>query len=389
MNNFNNDKLTNTNDNSEDQTQKTITKKNGNEFKIQVEKNNFDRNGKHKTDNQTSNTNTNIEENIENTKSERVFVKPEDKSQLLNDQNVVEVACQNKRKEIFYCPKELKISVNNWVVVETENGVDIGRVTLTNAMAFRKWELTRQSPVYSVKHKANQKELDRHKANLSEHPSIVKKVQELSNKLGLDIKITEAEWQLDHHRLTIYFLSPQRVDFRELVKELAKIYKTRIELRQITHRERARRIGCWQGVCGRQICCGSFLHQLKPITVEHAKIQQLTANVTKLSGYCGRLKCCLLYEYEYYKSESERYPKIGSILNLNETQFKLIKFDIFKEILTFYDLNNQIYKNFTLGEIQKFAQENLIIEPVEESQHYCQQIDGMDDNLDELIKISD
>lgn len=318
----------------------------------------------------------------------RFIPKPEDKSGILDEKNAVEVSCQNKHKEIFYCPKEIRLSLNTWVVVETENGVDIGRVTLIGKLAYRKWELTKQTPVLSIKHRAHPKEIERYQANLAEHPSIVKKVQELSNSMNLDIKVTEAEWQLDHHKLTIYFLAPQRVDFRELVKELAKIYKTRIELRQITHRERARRIGCWVGVCGRQICCSSFLTQIKPITVEHAKVQQLTTNVTKLSGYCGRLKCCLLYEYETYSEESKRFPRIGSILTLDSSQYRLIKFDIFKQTLTFFDETNHLFKIFTLDEVNKYASENKIIEPLDDQQ-CCQNLSGYDRELDELMELSD
>lgn len=318
----------------------------------------------------------------------RTVIKPEDKSSALNEFNAVEIACQNKQKEIFYCPKEIKLSLNSWVVVETENGVDIGRVTLNQRAAYRKWELIKQSPVYSVKHRAHPKEIERHKANLEEHHIIVKKVQEISNNLNLDIKITEAEWQLDHHKLTIYFLAPQRVDFRELVKELAKLYKTRIELRQITHRERARRISCWEGVCGRQICCSSFLHQIKPITVEHAKIQQLSSNVAKLSGYCGRLKCCLLFEYETYSEESKKFPRLGAIMETETSKYKLIKFDIFKEKLTFFDENNHIIKTFTLEEVNKYASQNKVIEPADDH-HCCHNLPGFDGEFEELIEISD
>lgn len=325
-----------------------------------------------------------------NTKTEsyRNVGKPEDKSKLLNEFSTVEVACQNKQKEIFYCPKEIKVALNSWVVVETDNGVDIGRVTLNHQAAFRKWAVTKQTPVYSIKHHAHPKEIERHKNNLEENQLIVKKVQEISNSLKLDIKITEAEWQLDHHKLTIYFLAPQRVDFRELVKELAKLYKTRIELRQITHRERARRISCWEGVCGRQICCSSFLHQIKPITIEHAKVQQLSSNVTKLSGYCGRLKCCLLYEYETYIQESKRYPRLGAIMKTETSEYKLIKFDIFTETLTFFDENNHMIKTFSLEEVQKYASENKIIEPSDDH-NCCQNLSGFDGELEELIEISD
>lgn len=384
MNNNNNYK-------SDTQTIEEVSHTNGNTnhiFEKKIESNGLSHNITiDSTENSIENS-TNNQQLPQKNDNFRTVIKPEDKSNLLTELTAVEVACQNKPKEIFFCPKEIKLSLNSWVVVETENGVDIGRVTLNHRAAYRKWELTKQTPVYSVKHRAHPKEIERHKANLEEHPIIVKKVQEISNSLNLDIKITEAEWQLDHHKLTIYFLAPQRVDFRELVKELAKLYKTRIELRQITHRERARRISCWEGVCGRQICCSSFLHQIKPITVEHAKVQQLSSNVTKLSGYCGRLKCCLLYEYETYSEESKRFPRLGAIMETETSKYKLIKFDIFKENLTFYDENNHIIKTFTLEEVNKYASQNKVIEPADDH-HCCQNLPGFDGELEELIEISD
>lgn len=303
--------------------------------------------------------------NNESIANARFFNKPEDKSEFAAPNNIIEVVFHNNKKELYFLSEDIKVRFNDWVVVETENGVDIANVSLVGNYAFRKFEITNQHPIYSVKHKANAKEIERQEQNIQEAKVISKSVQELADKMNINIKITGAEWQLDHHKLTIYFLSPHRVDFRELVKELARNYKSRIELRQITHRESAKIISNAVGICGRQICCSSFLTHIKPISVEHAKVQQLSTNVTKLSGYCGRLKCCLLYEYEFYCKESERFPKIHSVLHLDNTEYKLIKFDIFKDHLTFYSEKTRRFKNFNITEVQQFMEKNLIVQPEE------------------------
>jgi cell fate regulator YaaT (PSP1 superfamily) len=323
-----------------------------------------------------------------NNVSTRFITKPEDKSEFASPQRIIEVVFHNNKKELYYLPEEIEIHFNDWVVVETENGVDIANVSLIGNYAFRKFEITKQTPVYSIKHKASSKEIERQELNIQEAKEITKSVQELADRLNINIKITGAEWQLDHHKLTVYFLSPHRVDFRELVRELARNYKSRIELRQITHRESAKLISNAIGICGRQICCSSFLTHIKPISVEHAKVQQLSTNVTKLSGYCGRLKCCLLYEHELYCKESDRFPKMGSILHIDNTEYKLIKFDIFKDYLTFYSEKARRFKNYNLDEVNQFIENNLIVQPSDHSE--CKMLGVYDDeDLEQLNKIID
>lgn len=332
-------------------------------------------------------------ENHEDGKGEnhRNYPVLENKSHLLNEETTVEIQFQGCRKELFYCPPNLKLQVGNEVIVETENGCDFGKVLGIGKLTYKKWVNYNQenkSSIYSILFKAGQKETLRQKSNLEEQQKIFEKVKSIIAQHKLEMRVTEVEWQFDRHRLTIYFLAPQRIDFRELVKELAKEYRTRIELRQITHRERARRISLWEGVCGRGICCSSFLHQIQPITIEHSKVQQLSANVTKLSGYCGRLKCCLAYEYDFYNNENARFPKLGSILDLGAASYKLIKFDIFKDNLTFFSDDIKSYRNFSLAEINEYAKQNKILEPKDTN---CQLCDGLasPEEMQELLRLQD
>ncbi len=244
--------------------------------------------------------------------------------------DVVEVIFKVKRKNIFKNPNHLSFYKYEYVIVEVENGFDIGTVISIGNEAKEKWEknYNGEDLQFSVVRFATDKDMEIFEKNRKEEPLVVETTRELAKKHNLDIKVTEAEWQLDRQRLTIYFSAPQRVDFRELVKDLAKIYKTRIELRQISTREEARRIG-GMGPCGRSLCCSTFACQSCHVTLEHARIQRLANNVSKLSGYCGRLKCCILYEHNIYLEEYKNYPPMFSVVELDQGIGRIHKIDIF------------------------------------------------------------
>lgn len=243
---------------------------------------------------------------------------------------LVEICFKLKKKQIYKNPHKLLFSGFEYVIVEVENGFDMGTVLSIGEEANEKWLKNYKSePIgFSVVRFAAEKDIELFEKNRSEEPLVVQAARELSKKHNLDIKVTEAEWQLDRQRLTIYFSAPQRVDFRELVKDLAKIYKTRIELRQISTREEARRLG-GVGPCGLSLCCSTFGCKNCHVTLEHAKTQRLANNVSKLSGYCGRLKCCILYEHDVYVEEYKNYPPMFSIVDLPDGMAKINKIDIF------------------------------------------------------------
>jgi len=244
--------------------------------------------------------------------------------------DVVEVIFKVKRKKIYKNPNNLSFYNYEYVIVEVDNGFDIATVISIGNEAKEKWEKNykKEELQYSVVRFATDKDMEIFEKNRNEEPLVVETTRELSKKHNLDIKITDAEWQLDRQRLTIYFSAPQRVDFRELVKDLAKIYKTRIELRQISTREEARRIG-GMGPCGLPLCCSTFACQNCHVTLEHARVQRLANNVSKLSGYCGRLKCCILYEHNVYLEEYKNYPPMFSVVELNNGVGRIHKIDIF------------------------------------------------------------
>ncbi|MFC1562989.1 stage 0 sporulation family protein, partial [candidate division KSB1 bacterium] len=170
-----------------------------------------------------------------------------------------------------------------------------------------------------------------------------KKCRELSIKHNLVMKIIDAEYQFDHNKLTFYFTADGRIDFRELVKNLASIYKTRIELRQIGARDEAKRTGgC--GVCGISKCCTACITEFSPITTQLAKEQSLTLNPLKLSGVCGKLKCCLMFEKEFYQEAKAKFPAIETIINTSKGTGKIEKIDIFNEAVSVRYDNDKIEK---------------------------------------------
>jgi len=286
---------------------------------------------------------------------------------------VVEVIFKVKRKKIYKNPKNLSFYNFEYVIVEVENGFDIGTVISIGNEAKEKWEKNykKEELHFSVVRFATDKDMEIFEKNRNEEPLVVETTRELCKKHGLDIKITDAEWQLDRQRLTIYFSAPQRVDFRELVKDLAKIYKTRIELRQISTREEARRIG-GMGPCGLPLCCSTFACQNCHVTLEHARIQRLASNVAKLSGYCGRLKCCILYEHNVYLEEYKNYPPMFSVVELGDVVGRIHKIDIFNHKVHILLENNGTFLILPKQEIDKLVSLGKVRPPdkTEEEQIY-------------------
>jgi cell fate regulator YaaT (PSP1 superfamily) len=302
---------------------------------------------------------------------------------------VVEVAFKGNRSERFQNEEGNKFRCNEAVVVELESGIDLGRVTFCG---FLKTKMTEHhngngnhngnnghsngngkkqeeansnnsdnsSPKYKILRQATEEDLKTHQQNSAEEFPTLQKSRELAKKYNLEMKIVDAEWQLDRQRLTIYFTAPQRVDFRELVKDLARQFRTRIELRQISSREETKRIDCGVGGCGQQLCCHSFIDDFSYITLEHARTQQLSNNLQKLSGNCGRLKCCIMFEYENYRDEMENYPPLGSQLTRPDGNFILCKVDIFKHTGTLHNLQTNKYLTLSHKEISDLDKEGKI-----------------------------
>jgi cell fate regulator YaaT (PSP1 superfamily) len=221
--------------------------------------------------------------------------------------NVIGVRFKNAGKLYYFNPASFWPSAGDFVVVETTRGVELGEVVVG---VSRVHDEDLSAPLKNVLRIATQEDLDRHSVNLDKaavtRPTVLEKIQQHK----LDMKLVGIEYTFDQQKLIIYFTSEGRVDFRQLVKDLAYVFKARIELKQIGVRDEAKMIG-GLGACGRNLCCSTFLGDFQPVSIKMAKEQNLSLNPTKISGMCGRLMCCLKYEQEYYETTRKSMPRIG------------------------------------------------------------------------------
>jgi cell fate regulator YaaT (PSP1 superfamily) len=289
----------------------------------------------------------------------------DDSSNSENLQSFVVVEFKGNRREIFLNHNNIDLQKDDKVVVTAETGFDFGKVSfLIQSSEEKIYEKFNKDFIKTIVRLATDKDLDDDFQNKYDEKIIVEKSNLIVQSFGLEMKVTEAEWQLDKQKLTIFFTAPQRVDFRELVKDLARQFKSRIELRQISAREEVKRAGSCLGTCGQKVCCTSFLFDFIPVSVEQAKLQQLSNNVAKLSGNCRRLKCCLAYEYKDYLKEFEKYPPISSTIEFQNKIWILIKVDIFGKIVTLFNHEEKKYETLPYEELEKLVKDGKVKKPV-------------------------
>ncbi|MBN2189242.1 MAG: stage 0 sporulation protein [Chitinispirillaceae bacterium] len=232
---------------------------------------------------------------------------------MAKNSNLVEVVFKGERRAIYRNRSNLEINEGEYVVVEAERGQDMGAVSLAGDLVRLK---RGKGETRSIIRKAVPEDLQSLAKNKEKEKAAFNVCREKISAFRLDMKLVDVELQFDGSKLTFYFTAAQRVDFRELVKDLASVYRTRIELRQIGVRDEAKRI-CGYGICGRKQCCSAFLSEFEQITTQMAKNQQLALNPTKISGNCGRLLCCLRYEDGIYQDIFKAYPETGSKITVN------------------------------------------------------------------------
>lgn len=236
---------------------------------------------------------------------------------------IIQVGFKSHRKDFFENKHNLHVKVGEHVIVQAETGVDLGVVTMTEVMP----ELAGSKPLRTFVRLANPDEIKRLGENRVDEIHAEELFRVKVNKCGLKMKLVEAEYQFDRRRVVFYFTSEKRVDFRALVRELASEFKTRIELRQIGVRDEAKRVGGY-GPCGQPLCCSCHLQDFQPITTEFAKVQGLQLNPSKLTGLCGRLKCCLAFEREFYVNTLSRFPGVGSPIKTSRGKGEIRHIDI-------------------------------------------------------------
>jgi cell fate regulator YaaT (PSP1 superfamily) len=247
---------------------------------------------------------------------------------------ILEVTFKGNRREYYTADSE-DIIMSQYVIVEADRGEDLGRVTAAGAVAERKCSgcstgCSAPVPSMRVLRSAQNDEVTKAVELRQDEPRVRRITREKVIQYNLKMKVSEAEWQFDRNKLTIYFTAERRVDFRELVRDLARTFRTRIELKQIGVRDEAALLG-GVGRCGRELCCSTWLRELKPVSLQLAKDQRLSLNPAQISGCCGRLMCCLTYEHESYVQARKRFPREGKTLVTAKGREKVVSVDIWRE----------------------------------------------------------
>lgn len=252
--------------------------------------------------------------------------------------HLIEVAFRGNRKEFFSWDGETPPPLKAGVIVEADRGEDFGRVHATGELAEVRCRGCAHGcgtapPPRRALRLATRDDERADRELTEENERARRKAMERVKANSLVMKLTDAEWQWDRKKLTIFFTAERRVDFRNLVRDLAALFKARIELKQIGVRDEAKRLG-GVGRCGREYCSASWLPDLRPVNLGVAKDQKLSLNPQQISGACGRLMCCLRYEHEFYVQSRRKFPKEGKILQTSKGEEKVVSCDIFHERVT-------------------------------------------------------
>ena len=264
--------------------------------------------------------------------------------------NIIGVRFKKLGKIYFFNPKGLRIRKGDKVIVETAQGEEYGEVVIPNRKVENDKIVT---PLKKVIRIANYKD---HK-HFNECKRIEKDAFNICQKKikqhKLDMNLTDVEYKFDNSKILFYFTADGRVDFRELVKDLASIYKIRIELRQIGVRDEVKRIG-GNGVCGRELCCCTFLSDFQAVSIKMAKEQNVSLNPSKISGNCGRLMCCLKYENDVYEEKLKELPHIGAIVRTQDGEGEIDNLEILKEKVRvkIKDGEGYFYKKYDVKDIE-------------------------------------
>lgn len=258
------------------------------------------------------------------------------------------VEFKGHRRGYYYNTYYHTLELGDKIIVEAERGEDLGKISKRVTDESR---LGLEDKPKSILRPITDEDLTRLSDNKSAEKDAIVKCEKLVAKHALPMRLIDSEYQHDRNKLTFYFTADQRVDFRALVRDLAAIYKTRIELRQIGVRDAARRLGGF-GVCGLTQCCCCFLHKFEPISTQFAREQNLSLNPSKISGNCGRLLCCLTYEKEHYLQELARFPKQGEKYATDKGEGVIEEINIFKKYMVVRYDGGEIEK-VTLNDIRK------------------------------------
>ncbi len=287
----------------------------------------------------------------------------------------VEVRFKNSRKEFFRNPERLAVSIGDVVATQAKSGHDIGMITLVGELVKvqmkRKKTAADDPELPKLYRKANQKDVDKWQRCRNKEEEIKKRAREIAIVLKLEMKISDVEFQGDGSKATFYYTAEDRVDFRQLIKDMAKAFAIRIEMRQIGYRQEAQRLG-GIGSCGRELCCSTWLSDFRSVSTSAARYQQLSLNPQKLAGQCGKLKCCLNYELDVYMDALSDFPPQDSKLLTEKGMAFCQKSDIFKGALWFsYREDPSNWHILTKQQVHEILEKNRNNEKVASLEEYA------------------
>lgn len=269
-------------------------------------------------------------------------------------------------KIYYFDPDDIDIKIEDNVIVETIRGIEFGEVVL-GIREVPEDQIV--APLKMVIRVATEEDKKIYQENKNKEKDALAICLQKVHQHNLDMKLIDVEYTFDNNKIIFYFTADGRVDFRELVKDLASVFKTRIELRQIGVRDESKMIG-GIGPCGRALCCASFLGDFAPVSIKMAKEQSLSLNPAKISGICGRLMCCLKYEQEAYEYARKIVPRIGSLVDTPEGKGEVVGNNLLKEqvrvLLELQENNNKVVKDFSIKDIVVLKHGRDMDAPIEE-----------------------
>ncbi|WP_027381040.1 PSP1 domain-containing protein [Chryseobacterium daeguense] len=274
--------------------------------------------------------------------------------------DVVEVRFKNDRKSFFKNINNIPLHIGSVVTVESSPGHDVGVVSLTGELVkiqMKKKKFSEESAL-KIYRQANQKDLEVWQEARKKEDNIKIEARKIAHRLGLEMKITDVEYQGDASKVTFYYTADNRVDFRQLIKEYAGAFRTKIDMKQIGFRQEAAKVG-GIGSCGRELCCSTWLTDFRSVNTNVARYQQLSINPQKLAGQCGKLKCCLNYELDSYLDALSNFPSSSTTLDTEKGRAFCIKIDVFKKKMWFAYVDSSIaWYDFDIDLVKKLIAKN-------------------------------
>jgi cell fate regulator YaaT (PSP1 superfamily) len=270
---------------------------------------------------------------------------------------IVEVRFKNGRKDFFKNEKDLSLCMGDVIAVAAKSGHDIGVVSLTGELVkiqMKKKKVSQDKPdIYTIYRKASQRDIEIWQQAREKEPEVQRKSRLIISRLGLKMKLSDVEFQGDGKKATFYYTADERVDFRLLIRELASTFNIRIEMKQVGLRQEAARLG-GIGSCGRELCCSTWLTDFRSVKTDAARYQQLSLNPLKLSGQCGKLKCCLNYELDSYLDALKQFPNTKTYLKTKKGIAVYQKMDIFSGLMWYtYKDNPMHWHKLTVDQVNE------------------------------------